>query len=285
MSPQAATTGRLAEKPGDRSPYIVDAHHGGKASEMRLVEMSWGRLVDVHDVDANGVPNATPLFRDLVVKESVISDATGYVLERNPVTARTRLIIRRTFGAPARGGVTFEDLLRAAEGPLAPVQPRALAGTSSLPFSLVPRNACLVLRFDDLLEDSAATARSLEQTLSLHTGYPPTSPFRARVLFDPNHGGVSGGAFHSTRVLVDLTISPAEIAGIATPVPPNPVGLPASIPDAPQANVSLELPFEVDPARGQFLILRNLSGARLASEDNGPIVTTQTPSLQRALRS
>ena len=62
--------------------------------------MSWGRLVDVHDVDASGNVNRTPFQQDLVVNENMVTDAINYVLDRNPVTGKNRLIIKRTAGEP-----------------------------------------------------------------------------------------------------------------------------------------------------------------------------------------
>ena len=59
---------------------------------------------------------------------------------------------------------------------------------------------------------------------------------------DPNHGGVIGDEFHSTRVIVDCTISEVEAASFPIPLVPNSDGLPPSELNTPQPNVSVRIP-------------------------------------------
>ncbi len=278
-------------QPGSELPrpgggtFFLDDHRGGTRARLRLVEVLWGRLVDVHDVDEHGRVRPEPVFRDLVVREDVLSDGIDYRLETNPVTFRARLVVLRTKGAPgAEDG--FEALLARATGPLSPVVPKGAAVVTPGPFSLVPRDATLVLRFDDLLDDSAERARDLPELVRLVTGYPAARPFPARAFFDPNHGGVSGGAFHSTRVLLDATVSEAEALDAPEPLAVNVVGLPASRLADGAANCLLRLPTRVDFATGQFDVLRSLGGAPLADEDHGPLDTgAPTVDVVRAFRS
>ena len=284
-SEQVGLTGATLEKPDGSGPYFVDPHRSGQAERLGLVEVSWGRLVDVHDVQADGSTDPDPIHRDLVVRESVLTNATGYRLERNPVTAKTRLVIRRTRGEPDTGSGTFEDLLRLAKAPLAGIDARDVTGSPVLPHPLVPRNACIVLQFDDLLADDLDARRTLEQMVTVTTGYPPLAPHAARVVFDPNHGGEVAGTFHSTRVLVDLSVSAAEASTMVVPVEVNPIGLVASRVGTTQANVALHLPLEESATTGQFAVLRTLGGKPLAPTGNGPRTELPIPALERAFRS
>ena len=65
-----------------------------------------------------------------------------------------------------------------------------------------------------------ATGKAVESTRDYRVRLsPPTRFHEARILFDRNHGGVAGGRFHSTRVLIDLTVSESEAAALSTPIP------------------------------------------------------------------
>ena len=90
------------EKPDGSGTFFVDPNDGGEASRIRIAEVFWGRLVDVHDIDAaTGEVDPVPSFRDWVINENVITDNTNYVLETNPITQLTRLIVQREKGRPA----------------------------------------------------------------------------------------------------------------------------------------------------------------------------------------
>jgi hypothetical protein len=273
--------GTLVAKPGGGF-FIADPHFGGRATRVRLLEVGWGRLVDVHDVDAEGRPSATPVLRDVVVGEDVLSDGETRTLETHPVTHETRLILHKTQGVDDGSGLTFEELLLRATSTLAPLRPKHDDGSASLPVSLVARNGALLLRFDDLLADGPELERVIFEVVRLRTGYPPTTPAAVRTLFDPVHGGLSEGEFHSTRILVDLAVSEREAAELPYFVPAGPAGLPASSTITDQPNVSLHLVTRLDPANGRMLALTNLAGRPLVPE--GP-TEESTQDLVRAWRS
>lgn len=278
--------GAIVARPDGTGRFIVDRHQLGEASRLKLLETFWGRLVDVHDVDAQGTPSATPLFRDFVVREELQSDGSDYLLETNPLTQATRLVVLRTLGAPDAGFGTFEDLLREATEAMAPVFPKHDDGSSTEPFSFVARNAVLVLVFDDLLRDDAGAAAELVTTVHVRSGYPPAQPENLRVSFDQNHGGILAGRFHATRVLVDTTVSRVEAASMPVPLPENLLGLPASSTSTGQPNVSIRIPTRVDPASGQFAVLRGVQGAEVSSTENGPVAFgSPTVDVVRAMRS
>ena len=281
-----ASPGDELDKPGGEGTFFLDEHQGGGASRLRIMEMFWGRLVDVHDVDSSGEVNVSPHFRDFVINENVQSDSVNYELNTNPITQKTRLIILRTKGAPDAGNGTFESLLQSTTMNLPPVAPKNDNGTDPPPFSFVTRNTVLVVRFDDLLNDSLEQEINLPETVKLFTDYPPVVPFTARLTFDPNHGGITGGAFHSTRILIDMTVSEAEAASMAVSAPINSLGLPPSISTLSDPNVSVRIPTALDFGSGQFELLKGIRGATVAFDANGPRDNTiSTKDIVRAVRS
>jgi hypothetical protein len=276
--------GQEFAKPSGGS-YFLDTNQGGSATRLHLEQMFWGRLVDVHDVDERGNLDRTPVFTDFVINEAIQSDGNRYRLEINPITQRTRLVILRTRGAPDRGVGTFESLLRTAADNLSPVIPNGDQEVDTT-FSFIARNAALVLKFDDLLKDDLEAQGDLHETVRVFQGYPPETPFLCRPIFDSNHGGVVDGEFHSTRVVLDLTISVNEASSMVIPQPINAVGLSGSETSTPSANVVVRLPTRTDFGSGQFKLLRGLSGAAVSDRDNGPIdISSATRSVVRAMRS
>jgi len=270
---------------GDNGPdFLADPHRNGSTDSPRLVDITFGRLVDVHDMDERGRVSTRPVNRDFVINENLLSDGVNFTLETNPLTQTTRLVIHRTAGAPSVGGRgTYTDLLRRAEGGLAGLIPRG--ENDAGPFSLIPRNACLVLRFDDVLDDGETSRAFLQDLVRLRTAGPSSRPLEARIIFDANHGAVVRGAFHTTRLLVDLTISEIEALDSGQTLLLNPLGLPASDDDIPGANVVLRVPTE-EVVGLQTRVLRGLGGAALDVDASVP-ADFQSPTLDivRAVRS
>jgi hypothetical protein len=281
----SSSVGDEVAKPGGGT-FFVDPNQGGGATRLGIAEMFWARLVDVHDIEANGVIRLDPVFRDFAINENIQSDGTNYLLETNPITEETRLVILRQKGAPSTGGGTFTELLELATRGLPPIAPKNDDGTAAEPFSFVTRNAGIIVRFDDCLDDDAEAESKLVETVKVLTGYPPVTPFGARVVFDPNHGALTGGVFHSTRVLIDTTVSQTESAEMSVAQPINSLGLPASLTESSQPNVSVRIPTQVDFSSGQFEILTNLAGSPLSSSGNGPNdASSPTFDVVRAMRS
>jgi hypothetical protein len=281
---QSGIPGEEGPKPGGGT-FFVDENQSGGASNLHLDEVRWGRLVDIYEIDSFGSRVELPVFTDFVVEPSILTQAASYVLDRNPVTQRERLTIQ----AQKRGVAdtsAFDELLAAAVDALPVVAPKNDDGSSAAPFTIVPRNACVVLRFDDCLDDSVTAAQNLINTVRVLTGYAPVTPFSARVVFDPNHGAVVGGDFHTTRVLVDMTTSESEASTLPVPQGVNAIGLPARLTSANAPNVSLRLPSTTDIGSGQAEVLTNLSGVPLDAENSGPFDPgSLTLDVVRALRS
>ncbi|NOT32084.1 MAG: hypothetical protein HOP15_16680 [Planctomycetes bacterium] len=281
-SGQSGITGKEETKPGGGF-FFVDVNGSGGSSNVRLAEVRWGRLVDVHEVDGSGKRIEDHVFRDMVIEPFVVTDNTSYVLDRNSVTQRERLtILARKTGVLDTSG--FDQLLAAARDALPLVTEKGFSAPP--PFSAVPRNACLVLRFDDCLDDRATSALNLPNTVKVFSGYPPSTFFASRVVFDPNHGALVGGLFHTTRVLVDLTASEDETDTLTYPLDVNPVGFPASVSSSQSTNLGVRIPTRVDVGSGQSRVLTNLSGQPLDTSSNGPVdLLSPTRDVLRAARS
>lgn len=271
--------GELVARPGG-GYFLADSHFGGAASRVQLLELGWGRLVDVYDVDAGGARSPRPVLRDVVIGEIPAFD-TDVRFEVGASKGDSRLTILRPRGAPDAGRGTFESVLRRVTV-LGQVLARHDDGSAAPPVSLVPRDATLVLRFDDLLEDGPGARANLTEAVRFFAGYPPVTPQPARIVFDPSHGGLAGGEFHSTRVLVDFTLSEDEASDLPYTAPVDVIGLPASSPVSAEPNVSVRLPARGDETDGRFLRITNLAGRGL--ELSGP-TDAAAGEIVRAFRS
>ena len=261
---QSGIVGEIQPKPGGGN-FFVDPNGSGGSARLRLTDLYWGRLVDVFAVDAMGDPNPAPTYVDFLIEPGILTDGVNYRLETSAVTQQTNLIILEMEGTAA-----FETLLRESFDNLPTVDPQNTNGTTTGPFTQVPRNAAVSLRFDDCLDDSAAATSQLPSTVRVFTGYTPSVPFDARLFFDPNFGALVGADFHSTRVIVDLTVTQQEAQALPTPPPVNGLGLPASVTTSSLPNVAIEIPTEEVLIAGQFDVLRNLRGNELTFDENGP---------------
>lgn len=264
---------------GSPAGFYVDPNEGGGASDLHLVQVAWGRLVDVYDRNTtSGIE--TLRFRNFVIGEEIQTDGLDYRLDTNAVTQAQSLVILHTFGSSA-----FDTALKSANGNLGPVNPQSdLPGTLP-PFSYVPRNAAIVLQFSDLLDPETISGT----TIRLLTGNPPTQPFEARVISDPNFGSIvsSGGQkqFRPTRVIVDTTVSELEASAAVPPLSVNVLGLPAAATTF-QPSASIRIATKLDFGSGQFELLQNTTGHPLDIASNNPVdIGSSTNDVVRALRA
>jgi hypothetical protein len=277
-SEQSGLPGDEIGKPDGTFAYI-DPNFSGKGSSPTLVRMVWGRLVDVYD--QHPITGARQLIHDdLVIGEDVTTDGVDFEVETNVVTDAVTVTILHQHGTP--GWVAAFARL---DDALTDIDFKSDFPSELPPFSMVPRNAAISLQFSDLLDESTIGP----DTVRVATGYPIATPFEARVLADPNFGALLGGSsitFHSTRVIVDLTTSEADVLEDGGVGSINALGLPPSI-DGIQANVSVRIPTRVDFASGQSSILTNLSGSGVASGVvNSPVdLASPTNDVVRAFRS
>lgn len=243
-------------------PHLGDPHQGGSAADLFLIEASFGRLVDVFDVDGNtGLRRL--VYEDVVVGASVVSDGTTYDLGEN-LAQRDELTILHD-----RGTQAFKSALQNAEAQRVPILDAGLPPELG-PWSTIQRDAAISLQFSDLLDVDSVSG----STVKLATGYPPELPYEARVFADTNHGALADPdgdglpSFYPTRVVLDLTVSLLDGASSNPPLRVNNLGLPASVNDS-QPNVALRIPTRAAPQSGQTEILTNLVGSGLAFNGNG----------------
>jgi hypothetical protein len=278
-----APLGSIATNPDTGMKFIVDSNQGGNASGVKIRDVLWGRLVDVYDRDpATGVPALQ--FIDFLIDPEIQSDGSDFLLETQPVTAKQNLTILHAFGT-----AEWDQAFARLEQGLQPFITKGFQTQTLPPYTELPRNAAMVVIFDDLLEDGGnpgdpgypATVTS--SNVQVRVGYPPIGPFELRVLPDRNHGDLAGGKFHTTRVLLDMTVSKLE--AVSTSLPVNQVGLPEAVTTG-QPNVALRIPTKVNPSAAQFDVLQNLSAHPVAFNGNGPNdPTSPTLDVVRAFRS
>ncbi len=258
--------------------FIVDANKGGTASELHIAGVFWGRLVDIYDEDETGERELQQ--KEFVIGSNIVSNGHDLVLETDPLTGVDKLVIRHAIGTDA-----YRDVFLGLDGDLFPVNDAPIDAVGV--FTMLPRNAVLVLIFDDLLEPGLINP----QTIQVFTGNPPVVPYSPRVIADRNHGDLAkdtGDAvptFYSTRVIVDMTVSEYESFSSNPPLGINGSGLPPSTSPS-LANVALRIPTLEKPGLGQEIVLRNLTGHKLATSKNGTVdFSSPTIDIVRALRS
>ncbi len=275
IAASAAASGATSQPPSAPAflDFLADPNQRGVASGLRLVELRWGRLVQVFELDASG--NRQLVHSDFLVGASIASDGIDYELAENLAGQSELTILHR------RGSAGFQAALLAAEAATVPV-----ADATQAPWSFVPRNAALSLRFDDLLDPATVDAT----TIKLTAGTPAQLPFEMRVFADANHGSVADPdgdgvfEFYPTRVIVDLSVSELEAELAPQPLTVNSLGLPAA-PGPVLPTATLRLPTVVAPPLGQLQVLANPSGGALQSSGNGSVdLSSPTVDVVRALR-
>jgi len=256
--------------------FVVDENHGGQSSTVKVKALLWGRLVEVRDV-TGALQNS-----DMVVGEDIRTDNLDFSLESNGITEQTSVRILHAAGTPE-----YIAAFRRLDQNLTPVVDKDLNPETLPPFTLLPRNSAIVVRFDDLM-DSTTIKR---ETLRLVTGYPAVTPFDYRAIPDINHGDLFDAnhdqvlEFHTTRAILDLTVSAIESGQSDPPLPINNLGLPASI-NTSQANVGVRIPTLRDATIGQTTLLTNLAGTPVAfTADGSSDPSVSTHDIVRALRS
>ncbi|MCB9914385.1 MAG: Ig-like domain-containing protein [Planctomycetes bacterium] len=294
----AGAPGTIAVQPDPAigsSSFVVEGNRRGQASDVKILGVYWGRLAAVADVSGE-VQN-----RDYVIGENIRTNSI-YDVTTNPITDQTLVTIQALAGTSA-----YEQAFLALDANLTPVQPKGLDANETGPFSMAPRNATLVVVFDDLLDPrfdsgqwkdsfgndlvNASSGQLSKQVLKVRTGYPPASPYETRVVMDRNHGDVADfdgdgtPEFHPTRVIVSSTVTTVEAEASDPPLAVNSLGLPASIVTT-DPNLALRIPTHLNPAVGQTQLLVNASGHTVGFTSNGPRDTTVTTNdVVRSMRS
>jgi hypothetical protein len=263
---------------GSGEYFVVEQNGGGSSNPFRIVNLAWGRLVDIFDQDAGGL--ITRRFRDYPIGRDIVSDGVDFLFERNALTGAQNLIILHPFGSPQ-----FQSAFSRLEQNLQPVTDLGLAG--GFPLTMVARNSVLVIRFNDLVAAETVNRNNIK----LLVGNPPIVPQESRLVVDRTHGdafdrnGDGVAEFYSTRVLVDFTISPTERAASAEPLDVNNIGLPEGL-ARDQVNAVIRIPTLINLDAGQFSIFRSLGQRALAFSGNGSTdPNSPTLDIVRAFRS
>ena len=253
----------------DGTYYRVEANEAGSSTTMSLMGLSWGRLVE-EVYDDSGVL----VHRDLVIGSDIRSDGVDYQLSTNPISQTSTLTILYDFGTEDYSSAfnkLFDDL--------DDLLPKSLASFELPPYSMVPRNSVLVLRFSDLLEPSTVNS----DNILIQAGYTPNVPFSCRLVPDVNFGASVDGKFYSTRVLVDPVVTEDESQ--VTGLPINGLGFDAAMTTG-MPNLAVRIPTALDFGAGQFTRLENRGGKGLNGVDNAPFdYSGPTVDVIRALRT
>ena len=277
---------------GLRYSFFVDENVQGNRADLRIAQMSWGRMVDVYALMGDQAsPTEVLMQENFVIGSGIESNLTKYDLRRNPVTGQESLLIKRNVNlntATAEHGNEYEEyfsILRQVGTSLTPIFDNTQGAAGF--YTMVPRNATIVLTFDDLLRASTISS----ETVRVMSGIPAVVPFLGRILADRNHGDLADRdgdlvkEFYTTRVLIDTTINEIESFLSNPPLPVNTNGLPGSI-GVNQANIKIRIATQEVAAVGQEAVLRNLSGHALALIGNGSTDTSsQTRDIVRAVRA
>jgi len=274
-----ATPGSIVNHPDHligSNTFVVDANSGGKAGSLIIQQLTWGRLVNVRD--KQGVLQNT----DMVVGDEIRSDAVDFELSVNPFTEESTVRILHDAGTPA-----YVTAFKRLDMFLTVALDKGLDPGTLPPFTQVPRNAALMIKFNDLIDDATIQPANLRMVV----GYPATSPFSFRLVQDRNHGDLIDAdgdgvlEFHTSRLILDTTVSTVEADTTNPPLPINNLGLPPSVNQS-QANVGVRIPTRPDASLAQPTILTNLAGNGLAFDGNGSRdASVGTRDIVRALRS
>ena len=275
---------------GSGQRYFTDNNENGRANSLLIENMFWGRMVDVYGLDPTG--DRVLMHESLVIGKGVQTVGNDLELRTNAVTAIQELIIKRNVEdfSPGGGFAQFEEFLRNSQRSLDPITQQGpvngTGGTAGL-FTMVPRNATIVLEFNDLLDPETINGFNVR----ILTNPDFSGTYEARIFPDPNFGdladldGQPGLEYYSTRVIIDPTISILESFDFNPPVPVNSAGFPPSSSVA-LANLMVMVPTKVYNLSGQTSVLMNPSGHALSSTANGAYDPTRpTQPILRVMRS
>ncbi|MCP5020861.1 MAG: hypothetical protein GY930_03705 [bacterium] len=267
---------------GSLAPVFVAPNATGRAPQLRLSQVAFGRLVDVFGQNTAG--QTVPVANEVLIRAGLQSDVDNYVLSTDKVTGQQNLLIPRDVTNSA-GLASFDILLKAATEGLDLVLDNGFGQTGF--YSMVPRNATLALTFDDLLDPELISS----QNIKVLVGTPAVVPFAGRILPDPLFGDIQDfdgdgvNEYYTTRVLIDFAVNSYESFSASPALPIEPEGLPPSI-DQNHDNVNIHIPTMINGIYGQHTLLANLTGHSLEIFANGSVNTTSpTQDIIRAFRA
>lgn len=272
-----AQQGPKAGKPKDNTPKPGLFLNGA---------MRWGRMVDIWAYDKDGFLGPIykknfqldPLYQDIVVGEGIgvsktlttsLNPPVGYSLESEAISGAAILIIDATFSTNKKS--PFQLALAEAEAAMGTI---AIGGPAALPpYSVVPRDAAVVLNFDRALNPKTIGPESIQFFVGNSTsqGQLPPAPFEGRyiwkperpktVVFDPSISAVDD--VRVSTALDEYNAAPSKKLALTPQILPlNPGGFPASISTV-TFNVAVFLPAEYNITAGVTKILVAKDGTAL----------------------
>jgi len=272
--------GSFATNPDTNYEFIVDPSAGGRAPQLRIVQTYFGRLVRII---ASSQGSEVVMHENFVINPSDLGDGIDYEVRTNQITGDQSLVVFRDV-SNTQGLTEFRQIIKFLGDQLRVVGDNGFVGAGS--YTMVPRNAAIVLQFDDLIDARTVT----DQSVKILVGVPTTLPFEARLLVDQNRGDladIDGNGvleFYSTRVIIDPTVSEPESFATNPPLPVNTTGLPASVEQL-LSNVQIRLATRRS-ASSTDVILMNPTEHGLAESGNGSIdFSVPTRDIVRAVRS
>ncbi|HEV8111190.1 MAG TPA: Ig-like domain-containing protein [Planctomycetota bacterium] len=227
-----------------RRTTAQDPDHGGQAAEIHVTGVWWGRLVDVYGTQPE-TGERSLIAHEFVVGPDVASDGRDFDLETDAITSITSVRVLPPIGTGA-----FDAAWARLDAGIVPVEDKGLDPAELPPFPKVPRDAAIVVRFDDRIDPATVGSGSVQ----LWTSDARVRHVPARVFCD---------AGRPTRVILDTTTSEAEALASTTPVEIHPEGLPANRARTPNVIVRI-------PTQGEAVV-RNPAGRGLAESGSGSI--------------
>ena len=200
---------------------IEDPHQRGQAAAFQLASVSYGRIVELWGKNRQGA--LVRVAHEFVIGDRYTGDGNQVTLVSQPVLGTDRLMIDEVVDGPSAARQRFLALAGAAARTVAPLNDAGVDGSGRL--TSLPRNAALVLQFNDLVDSDSLVQLSAQ----LSAGAPSHAPLGARLVAHDLIGGIDAatGEFRSTRVIVDTTVSASEARSSQQGLDVNPFGLPA----------------------------------------------------------
>jgi hypothetical protein len=272
--------GSFATNPNTGLGFIVDPSAAGRAPQLRIVQTFFGRLVRIV---ASSQGSEVVMHENYVINPTDLGDGIDYEVRTNQITGDQTLVVFRDVSVTEQL-LEFRQIVKGLGDQLRVVGDNGFVGAGS--YTMVPRNAAIVLQFDDLIDANTVT----DQSVKVLVGVPTTLPFEARLLVDQNRGDladIDGNGeleFYSTRIIVDPTVSEPESFATNPPLPVNTTGLPASVEQL-LSNVQVRLATRRSTSSTDVILL-NPTEHSLAESGNGSIdFGVPTVDIVRAVRS
>ncbi|MHC4837747.1 MAG: Ig-like domain-containing domain [Planctomycetota bacterium] len=242
------------------------------SSSLVLVDMQWGRLVDVFDLAG------VLIEQDVLIRENVQTDGITYNLASNAITQRETLTILLNQGTPG-----FDQALTDAQAGLSTLQAKGFGDRS--PFTKVARNGAVQLIFSEPV-DPLTVNRSTVQVLvgDENSGF---TSLETRYVIKQ---GLGANGQPNGIIIIDPTVSRFDSESLD--IPENGIGFPPSL-DQQFPNVKLRIPTVVNPFINQTQLLTNAAGTQTFGpqrDGNGAIIepfelSGLDPVVVRAFRS